>query len=58
MLRSRLARICVCVLVALRATLQVEDENLQDLWSERPVCVPIWVSPLVCRGRGGEKDEW
>ena len=39
----------MCVLVALRVTLQVEDENLQDLWSERPVCVPIWVSPLVCR---------
>ena len=41
------------VLGAYWATLQMEDEDLQDLWSERPVCVPIWVIPLVCRGRGG-----
>ena len=41
------------VLGAYRATLQMEDEDLQDLWSERPVCVPIWVNHLVCRGRGG-----
>ena len=60
MLRSRLARICVCVLNALRATLQVEDENLQKMGIFRicglkDQCVYLFGSILwcVCRGGGG-----
>ena len=57
-MRSMFVRICMYVLGVYRATLQMEDEDLYDLWFERPdQCVYLFGWFLLCVEVGEEKRD-